>query len=137
MADISPAEAEGVARARWRADLLNLAAADHRRIAGDDPSPTAQALLADATRKEAEATIHLDHADAAQKLAEAKAALEANPGNEAAIAAQHQAAQEITDLRRYWRQIGEATGGVPHVMTVDDFPEPTADEVLASHGGAN
>lgn len=124
------------ARSRWRADLLRLTAAEHLRIAGDDPSAVAQNLAATATVKEAEATIHLDLAEAEERLSAAKLERDANPGDDSAQRRYTAAAEDLVELRRYWRGIGEFTGTRRMVMTVDDFPEPSDDEVLASHGGA-
>lgn len=134
MSDFSPVDVE-VARARWRADLLRFDAAERQRIAGSDPSPTALAIAADAAVKEAEATIHLDVADAEERLAAAKGERDADPTNEAANRRLTAAARDLADLRAYWRGIGEATGKRTGVMTVDNFPEPTNEEVIASHGG--
>lgn len=122
------------ARARWRADLLNYAADEHRRIVADDSSAAAQAILAEATVKEAEATVHLDHADAAARLSAAKEALAANPNDPGAQLATAQAAQLMVELRGYWRGIGEYTGTRSSVRVVNHFPEPTDEEVLATHG---
>lgn len=125
------------ARARWRADLLGYAASEHERIAGSDSSPTAQGLLADATSKKAEATIHLDLADAMLRHSAAKQERDANPQDAGAQRRYTDAAQALVDLRAYWRGIDEATGKRRFAMNLDNFPEPTDEEVLASHGGTN
>lgn len=135
MSDFTPVDVE-VARARWRADLLRLDAAERQRIAGSDPSPTAKAIAADASVKEAEATIHLDVAEAEERLQVAKIERDADPKNEAAQRRYAAAARDLADLRMYWRGIGEVTGKRTGVMTVDNFPEPTNEEVIESHGGA-
>lgn len=134
MSDFTPVDVE-VARARWRADLLRLDAAERQRIAGSDSSPTAQAIAADAMVKEAEATIHLDVADAEERLQVAKAERDADPKDESAQRRYASVTRDLTELRAYWRGIGEATGRRTGVLTVDDFPEPTNEEVIASHGG--
>lgn len=125
------------ARARWRADLLQLDAAERRRIAGDDSSSVAAGIAAEATRKEAEATIHLDVAEAEERLSIAKQERNDNLGDEIYQMRYVQAAEALAELRRYWRQVGEYTGTRRPVLTVDDFPEPTDEDVLATHGGSN
>lgn len=130
------------ARALWRADLLKLHASEFQRLAGDDASPTAQGLLASATSKEAEATIHEDLAEAQLRHSAAKQARDADPKDPAAKRRYDEAAAALQELRSYWRGIDEYTGGresgrVGYIISVDNFPEPTDDEVLASHGGTN
>lgn len=125
------------ARSRWRADLLAWAALDHERIAGADASPVAQGLLAVANTKKAEATVHLDLAEAEIRHSIAKQERDADPKDQAAYRRYELAKQALVDLRLYWRGIDEFTGNRRPAMTLDDFPEPTDEEVLASHGGAN
>lgn len=125
------------ARARWRADLLELSAVDHERIVGDDGGPTAQSLLDAATSKRAEATIHMDLAEAMERHSVAKVERDADPKDADAQARYVAARDALVDLRTYWRSINEYLGLYRPVMTVDDFPEPTDDEVLATHGGEN
>jgi hypothetical protein len=125
------------ARARWRSDLLTCHAAELRRLAGGDPSPTAQGLLKDADAKEAEATVHVDHAEAAERLSAAKRDYFDNPKDEDIVARYQRASQAMVDLRSYWRGIGELSGTRRGVLTVDDFPEPTDEDVLATYGGEN
>lgn len=123
------------ARARWRADLLAYDAAERARIVGDNDSGVAQELLAEGTKKEAEATVHLDHAEAIEKHSIAKQRRDANPKDAEANRAYQKAAQDLTDLRVYWRSIGEALSARSSVQNVDNFEEPSDEEVLASHGG--
>lgn len=125
------------ARARWRADLLAYDAAEHRRIAGEDESPTAKGLLGDATGKEAEATIHLDVAEAEERLSIAKIERNADPKDSGAQRRYAAATADLAELRAYWRGIGEVVGTRRFVGAVDDFPEPSDEDVLASHGGSN
>lgn len=125
------------ARSRWRADLLELAALDHERIAGTDASPIAQGLLEAATAKKAEATVHLDLAEAELRHSIAKQERDADPKDQAAYRRYELAKQALVDLRLYWRGIDEVLGTRRGAMTVDNFPEPTDEEVLASHGGTN
>lgn len=127
------------ARARWRADLLEFHAAEIDRLVGDDPSPTAEGIRADATRKRAEATVHLDHAEAAERLSIAKQELDADPSNPDLQRKRDLASAAMVELRAYWRGIGEATGNRAGYMKglLDNFPEPDDDEVTASHGGKN
>lgn len=135
MTDVAAPIQVMAARARWRADLLKFSAAEHRRIVGDDPSPVAQQFVAAADAKEAEAAIHLDHAAAGEALSIAKAELDANPKDPGAQQRRDAAQAAMRDLRSYWRQIGEANGTRFVVQRLDDFSEPTDEEVLASHGG--
>lgn len=123
------------ARARWRADLLAFDAAERQRIAGDDPSPVARGLADAAASKEAEATIHLDMSEAQERHSIAKQELNDNPKDAGAQQRYAAAAAALQDLRSYWRGIDEYVGNRTAVMTLDDFEEPTDEEVLASHGG--
>lgn len=136
MTDPTPEVQVLAARARWRADLLNLHAAEISRIVGDDSSAAAEGFRADATKKQAEATVHLDHADAAERLSIAKRELDADPSNLDLVRKRDEAQAAMVELRAYWRGIGEYTGERRgHVAALDDFPEPSDEEVLASHGG--
>lgn len=138
MADITeydPASAEEIARSRWRADLLQVAAAEIRRIVGSDASEAARTMLAQADQKDAEATIHLDQADAMQTLAEAKMAYDADPSDDTLQYKRQKAMDDIAALWSYWRGIGEAVGSLRSVQTVNDFAEPSTEAVLESHGG--
>lgn len=126
-----------VARSRWRSDLLEMAASEHERIAGDDASPVAQELRDSAQSKKAEATIHLDLAEAEARHSIAKQERDADPKDQAAYKRYEAAKKELVELRAYWRGIDEVVGNRRFAMTLDDFPEPTDEEVLASHGGTN
>jgi hypothetical protein len=134
MTDVAEPIQVNAARSRWRADLLHLHATELGRIAGSDNSAIAEGLQADADKKTAEATIHLDLAEAEERLSVAKQERDANlsPATQEKYVA---AAEALVELRSYWRGIGEALGARRPVMNLDYFPEPTDDEVLASHPG--
>lgn len=125
------------ARARWRADLLEWTALEHQRIAGADSSPVAQNLIEVAATKRAEATIHHDLAEAMVRHSAVKQERDANPKDESVQRRYAAATRDLVELRQYWRGIDEWLGTRQPVMALDHFPEPTDDEVLASHGGTN
>lgn len=135
MSDIPVAVQTSIARSKWCSDLLRLHAAELQRIVGDDQSPAAASIVADADKKVSEAELHELNATLVAELAAAKAASQADPKDERLHKRYEQVAQEITDARATWRGIGEAAGTRRGAATVDDFPEPSDEEVLASHGG--
>lgn len=133
---MSEAAQVNVARGNWRADLLRVHAAELERIIGDDPSPAAASIKADADAKRAEADLHETAATLERELDDAKEAAFADPKNVELQDAYRQAAEEITAMRQLWRGVGEVVAGTWRpVMNVDNFPEPSDEEVLASHGG--
>lgn len=137
MTEVAEAVQVTAARSRWRADLLAFDAAERERIAGEDPSPTARGIAAAAESKRAEATIHLDLAEAEERHSIAKQERDADPKDPGANRRYAAAAQDLVELRSYWRGIDEMVGNRSFVMALDDFAEPSDEEVLASHGGTN
>lgn len=115
---LSPAEQArvDVERARWRADLLDFDAAQYDSIGHDKI----------AAAKRAEAVLHREHADATAKFEAAVAEHgHTSPEGRAAML-------ELAEHRRYWRQIHEALG-TPTVQTVDNFPEPSAADLIGGN----
>lgn len=93
---------EQIARARWRADLLDYTAAQLDTI-----GHTRQA-----NEKRADAALHREFAELVE-ASEASGDL-----------------SELVTVRKRWREIGEAAGRRgrdPHIL--DDFAEPTLEEL--------
>lgn len=130
MTEIPDSVQVNVARAGWRADLLNYHADELKRLAGEDSSPAAAALVKQAEKKASEAELHQTAAGVEQELADAKAASQADPKDLKLRKRYQQAAQEMADMRVLWRGIDEALGSRRGVLSVDDFPEPSDDEIL-------
>lgn len=123
-----------VARHNWRADLLRVDAGERTRLVGDDESPVADALRSEGDKKVSEADLHEAHGALMAEFAAAKAASKAAPTDQRLYKKYKDITQELAEMRTLWRQIGEALN-TRGILTVDNFPEPTDEEVLASHGG--
>lgn len=95
-----------VARARWRGDLLEIAAAGLRSI-GDEVN---------AATKDAEAALHREFADVCERFE-----TERTEATKLALIA----------LRSHWRAIGEALGKPP-VLVVNNFSEPSDDDLIGA-----
>lgn len=110
-----------VNRARWRADLEDY----HAALLGS------VGLGRDAAARQASAELRRQEADLTVELETLRAAFLADPSDRGNALAYKAKSAELRELRRYWRGLGELAGIRRLATGVDEFAEPT-DEELAS-----
>lgn len=95
-----------IARMRWRADL--------HRLNGDEPG----------------AQLQEDVADLEERYCEAKLARNANPDDTYVDFQFRLVENELRQSRAFWRGVRDDMNAVQNAMTLDNFEEPSDDELL-------
>jgi hypothetical protein len=108
-----------VNRERWRADLEEL----HAGLLGK------VGLVHDLVQKTASAELRRAEADAAEELEVLRAAFLAKPSDKRARDDYKAAGRALHEMRRHWRGLGELAGTRRPVVTLNDFSEPTDEEL--------
>lgn len=104
-------------RERWRADLHDYRAA---LLTGAGLTAEGHDLAADLCR---------EHANLCDELEPLRAALLADPTDETAAKTYKAKAAQVHEFRRLWRSYGDAAGTRTLLAALNDFNEPTNEEL--------